>query len=163
MPSHHSLSRLEGEHPYGDLGQLILFILFLVIWTADSFFLKWTTFLNTAISLWIRLPVAVILIILAAYTAKKSHDRVFGGEKLPDHVLDTGVYGRLRHPMYFGALLIYKGLVLSTLSIASAVLLVGIFCFYDYIARYEEKSLIEKYGSTYETYADRVPRWIPRI
>ena len=28
MPGHHSQSRLEGEHPYGDLGQLILLILF---------------------------------------------------------------------------------------------------------------------------------------
>ena len=163
MPGHHSQSRLEGEHPYGDLGQLILLILFLGIWIADSFFLRWTTFLTTIIPIYIRLPIAALIFLSAAYSAKKSHDMVFGGDTLPDGILDTGIYSRLRHPMYCGALQLYKGLCISTLSLASAGLLLFIFIFYDYIARHEEKVLLEKYGTAYEAYAKRVPRWIPRL
>ncbi len=32
----------NGEHPFGDAGQLILLGLFLIVWVADSFFLKRT-------------------------------------------------------------------------------------------------------------------------
>ena len=163
MPGHHFQSRLEGEHPYGDLGQVILLFVFLTVWIADSFFLRWTTFLSAMIPLWIRLPLAALAFCAAAYLAKKSHDMVFGGETLPDRVLETGIYGRLRHPMYFGAIQIYKGLCISTMSIASAGFLVLIFFFYNFIAAYEEKILIQKYGTDYEVYAKRVSRWFPRL
>jgi protein-S-isoprenylcysteine O-methyltransferase Ste14 len=160
MPGHHFESRLEGEHPYGDLGQLILLVAFLIVWIADSFFLKWTTFLASIIPLWLRLSVAVLIFGLAVYCAKKSHDLIFGGEHLPDYVLDKGIYGKLRHPMYFGALMLYKGMVVATLSLASAALFIFIFLFYNFIAAYEERTLTKKYGSAYEAYKNRVPRWI---
>ena len=65
--------------------------------------------------------------------------------------------------MYFGALQIYKGFCVLTLSIASMVLLMFIFLFYNFIAGYEEKILMKKYGTAYEAYTKRVPRWIPRL
>ena len=33
------LQGVKGEHPYGDLGQLILLVLFIAVWALDSFFL----------------------------------------------------------------------------------------------------------------------------
>ncbi len=45
----------NGEHPFGDSGQLVLLVLFLLIWVVDSFLLKISTVLSDDISLYIRL------------------------------------------------------------------------------------------------------------
>ena len=37
---------LTGEHTFGDTGQTILACLFAATWIADTFFLKYTAFLN---------------------------------------------------------------------------------------------------------------------
>jgi hypothetical protein len=37
---------LTGEHPFEDIGQLIIAFLFLVVWITDSFFFKYSSFLN---------------------------------------------------------------------------------------------------------------------
>ena len=34
---------LSGEHPYGDSDQIIALIIFLVIWTLDSFIFRFST------------------------------------------------------------------------------------------------------------------------
>jgi hypothetical protein len=47
--------------------------------------------------------------------------------------------------------------------IVALVAWIGIFAFYDVIASYEERQLVEAYGSAYETSRSRVPKWIPRI
>ncbi len=39
------MTAANGEHPWGDLGQLILLGLFLIIWVGDSFVLHLTTVL----------------------------------------------------------------------------------------------------------------------
>jgi hypothetical protein len=44
----------NGEHPFGDSGQVILLVLFLRIWVVDSFFLRISTFLYNDISLLVR-------------------------------------------------------------------------------------------------------------
>ena len=43
---HENRDDLVGEHTFGDMGQLILLVIFLVVWVADSFFLHYTTFLS---------------------------------------------------------------------------------------------------------------------
>ena len=60
---------LAGEHAFADAGQLILAILFFVVWILDSFFLQWSTFLNGMIPLYVRLPVAALVFIPAIYLA----------------------------------------------------------------------------------------------
>jgi hypothetical protein len=47
----------NGEHPFGDSGQLVLLVAFLIVWVADSFFLRISTFLSDDISLLIRLVI----------------------------------------------------------------------------------------------------------
>ena len=44
----------NGEHPFGDAGQSILLVLFLVVWFGDSFFLHKSTFLSDYVSLLIN-------------------------------------------------------------------------------------------------------------
>ena len=45
------MKKKNGEHPLGDSGQLVLLVLFLLIWVVDSFFLRISTFLSDFISL----------------------------------------------------------------------------------------------------------------
>jgi protein-S-isoprenylcysteine O-methyltransferase Ste14 len=75
-----------------------------------------------------------------------------------------GVYGFLRHPMYFSLILVLLGesLVFKSWRLlgyaAVFALLVHIF-----VIIYEEPSMVKKWGTAYLQYAERVPRWIPPI
>ncbi len=42
---------LPGEHKVGDAGQILFACLFLAAWLADTFFFKYSTFLNQYVSL----------------------------------------------------------------------------------------------------------------
>ena len=108
-----NMKEKNGEHPFGDIGQLILLCLFLGVWIADSFFLRKSTFLSEHFPLYIRL--------------------------------------------------IILGLSVSTASLLSLGMLVVIFVFYNYIASYEEKLLIERFGDEYARYKKRTGKWVPRI
>jgi len=56
---------LVGEHKLGDAAQIILACLFLATWIADSFFHKYTTFLNQYIPLGVKISVGIILFVLS--------------------------------------------------------------------------------------------------
>jgi protein-S-isoprenylcysteine O-methyltransferase Ste14 len=149
-----------GEHPRGDIGQLILLAIFMAVWATDSFVLRFSTFLAKAVPLWVRWPLAGLLLITAGYLVYRSHDVLQvaeGGKRL----WTGGVFARVRHPMYLGAWLAYFGFVLSTLSLASLAVLSVILPFYDRIAEYEERFLESLFGREYANYKARVPKWIP--
>ncbi len=63
----------NGEHPHGDSGQLILLVLFLLIWVVDSFLLKISTFLSDDISRYIRLVILVLILVTAVYLIRSGH------------------------------------------------------------------------------------------
>ncbi|MGA1869915.1 MAG: methyltransferase family protein [bacterium] len=163
VKGHEHRADLAGEHPFGDTGQIILLLLFLTVWIIDSFFLKYSTFISSYVSLYIRLPLSSMLLIIALYITKKSHDIVFGEVREEARVIRKGVFGMLRHPLYCGALLGYCGLFVMTLSLVTLPILIIIIFFYNYIARYEEGILREKLGKEYITYMREVPRWVPRL
>ena len=48
--SHQHRSDLTGEYAFGDMGQLILLVVFLVVWIVDSFVFKYSTFLTKYVS-----------------------------------------------------------------------------------------------------------------
>jgi len=78
-------------------------------------------------------------------------------------VVSSGAFRYVRHPLYLASLLTYLGLTLSTMSIGSFILLVGIFGFHNYIASYEDRLLEAKFGKEYRTYKDKTGKWFPRI
>jgi protein-S-isoprenylcysteine O-methyltransferase Ste14 len=150
----------NGEHPFGDTGQLILFVLFLIVWAGDSFFLRLSTFLSVYIPLYIRLIILVIMLITAIYLFRSGHS-VVEHEQRPDKVVTDGAFKYVRHPLYLASILAYLGLVISTLSLISGAILLGIFVFYNYIAGYEEKLLEAKFGEEYKKYKERTGKWMP--
>jgi protein-S-isoprenylcysteine O-methyltransferase Ste14 len=152
----------NGEHPFGDAGQLILFGLFMVLWILDSFILHRSTVLANFISLALRLVILGVSLITAFYLFKSGHVVVSGNQR-PTQVVSTGAFRYVRHPLYLGSILIYFGLTVSTASLFCLGLLVVIILFYNYIAGYEEKLLEVKMGEAYTAYQKSTGKWIPQL
>jgi len=157
-----SMKEKNGEHPFGDAGQLILLGIFLVVWVGDSFFLRKSTFLSNYVPLYIRLVILGLTLIIAMYLFKSGHVIVCH-EARPNRVVTTGAFRLVRHPLYLASILTYLGVTVSTVSLFSLALLVGMFIFHNYIASYEEKLLEMKFGEEYERYKKRTGKWLPRI
>lgn len=152
----------NGEHPFGDAGQLILAGLFLVVWVVDSFFLRKTTFLASYLPLSVRIIALAVVLVLALLLSRSAHF-VVSHDQRPNHVVTTGAFHYIRHPLYLASLLTYFGLAVSTASLCSLALLGGIFIFYNYIGAYEEALLEAKFGDEYHVYKKRTGKWIPYL
>jgi protein-S-isoprenylcysteine O-methyltransferase Ste14 len=152
---------LIGEHPAGDAGQLILAVIFLTVWVADSFFLKYTTFLSGYIPLPVRVILSAAVLALGGYLAKKGHDIVFGQVREKPGIFREGVFGLVRHPLYSGGILFYAGLLFLSPSLAAGAVWLAAIAFYIYIARHEEKLLIREFGDEYREYMREVPLLFP--
>ena len=76
-------------------------------------------------------------------------------------LVDDGVYGLVRHPQYVGIFLIILGELVDWPTIPTLVLFPIVVWIYVRLALREEVRLIETFGSEYQDYARRVPRFIP--
>jgi protein-S-isoprenylcysteine O-methyltransferase Ste14 len=161
--AHHHRDDLTGEHTMGDAGQLVLACLFAATWIADTFLLRYTTFLNQYLPIAARIPIGVVLLILSGYLARAGLAIVFGEERKKPAVIRRGVFSVMRHPIYLGEILLYLGLLMLSISLAAAAVWVCAIAFLYYISRYEEKLLVERFGREYEQYMREVPMWIPRF
>ena len=158
---HGDRTDLIGEHAFGDLGQIILLIIFLIIWVSDSFFLEYSTLSLETISNMVRLVIGFPILIISGIFAKFGLRIIFGEVRGKPEIIEKGVFIIVRHPIYFGSILLYLGLTILTCSIVSAVLWIIIVIFYYYISKYEEKLLLKEFGVAYENYIKRVPMLIP--
>jgi protein-S-isoprenylcysteine O-methyltransferase Ste14 len=156
------MNEKNGEHPFGDAGQLILLVLFLLVWGGDSFFLRKTTFLSDYLPLYLRLFILALTIAMALYLFRSGHVAASHHQR-PDKVLTGGAFRYVRHPLYLASMLIYFGLTVSTASLFSLAFIAGVFIFHDYIAGYEERLLELKFGEEYVDYRKRTGKWLPRI
>lgn len=157
-----NMKEKNGEHPFGDTGQLILLGVFLVIWIGDSFFLRQSTFLSNCVPMYVRLFILGLALISAVYLFKSGHI-VVSHKQRPNSVVTTGAFRYVRHPLYLASILTYLGLAVSTLSLFSLALLVGIFIFYNYIANYEERFLEAKFGEEYRVYKKKTGKWVAKV
>jgi len=156
------MNKKNGEHPFGDSGQLILLVLFLIIWVVDSFFLGISTVFTDYISLYIRLVILSVILLFALYLIRSVHVIVSHGQR-PSGVVSTGAFQYVRHPLYLGSIMFYFGLAVSTASLFSLVLVALIFFFYNYIANYEENLLEDRFPEEYRNYKKQTGKWMPMI
>ena len=82
----------------------------------------------------------------------------------PKELVAIGFYRYVRNPMYVGVLAMITGHFLwfgywNLLIYAVIVFL----AFHTFVTYYEEPTLKQKFGASYEEYLRRVPRWIPRF
>ena len=152
---------LTGEHPAGDTGQLILFGVFLVTWILDSFVFGYSTFLASRVPWYVRAPVSVVILAAGGLLAWTGHRTVFEQIRETPRVISTGAFTVVRHPMYAGSLLLYLGLAFITMSVLSGCVWVVAVVFHYLISRYEEKLLVNRFGTAYDQYRKRVPMLLP--
>lgn len=82
----------------------------------------------------------------------------------PKALVVTGLYRYVRNPIYVGVLSIFLGHFLWFGY--WALLLYTVFAFIGvhwFIVLYEEPTLKKKFGTDYEEYLKKVPRWIPKV
>ena len=151
------------EHPYCDSGQNVFILLYLVTWTADSFWLHLSTILTGSIHWILRGTLAAISMAAGIYLAQGSHNVVFDKSPSDPRLIDWGVFDIVRHPMYLGVLLVLLGLFFWSLSLLSLCVWICFFLFYDRMASYEEEDLLRIFGEGYEEYRRRVGKWIPVV
>lgn len=76
----------------------------------------------------------------------------------------SGLYARVRNPMYLAVLLLIFGQ--SMLFASAALIAYGVtiwFAFLLFVLYYEEPRLQREFPDSYAAYAEAVPRWIPRL
>ncbi len=88
----------------------------------------------------------------------------------PDHLIKTGEklittgwYARMRHPLYFGLILIFLGYFLVAGSITSGIHLLCLLLYLPFGIYYEERNLIALFGDDYREYQQKVPPLFPRF
>jgi protein-S-isoprenylcysteine O-methyltransferase Ste14 len=81
------------------------------------------------------------------------------------HTLKTnGLYQLVRHPSYFGLILIMAGISLfMSNALSSIVVIVSIFLVTNYRINVEEKALTAEFGRQYEEYKKRVRKIVPWV
>jgi protein-S-isoprenylcysteine O-methyltransferase Ste14 len=154
------MSGKEGEHPWGDAGQLVLLGLFLVVWVGDSFVWRRTTFVASRAPLVVRLAVLALALGAATLLVRSGH-RAAGHGGPTQGIISDGAFRYVRHPLYLGSVLFYVGLAASTASLAALALTTLIFVFYDRIAAWEEHWLEARHGEAYRAYRSRTGKWWP--
>lgn len=159
---HRHRENLAGEHRIGDIGQLTLYCLFMATWISDIF-LQYSNFLNGYVPSVVRLPIGISLLIVSGYMAGTGLAIVFGKKAQSQGVIRKGVFRLVRHPIYLSEIILYLGLLLLNISLASAIVWVIAIFFLHYISRYEEKLLLDKFGDEYKQYMKEVPMWFPRL
>ncbi len=81
----------------------------------------------------------------------------------PEKVITTGLYSRMRHPQYTGAMLSHIGITFLLSSFYS-LLVTPLVIIINYILCWkEEKELVREFGEDYEKYQKSVPMFIPRM
>ena len=75
-------------------------------------------------------------------------------------LVTSGVYARVRNPMYLGLVVIAVAVALVAASDGVALTTVGLgLVLHHGVIKPEERYLVERFGSAYARYLARVPRW----
>jgi len=143
--SHAGRHDLTGEHAFTDAGQIVFALLFAAVWAADTFFLKYTTFLNQYVPLLVRIPAGIAVLCLSGLLARTGLNIVFGEVREKPAVIRKGVFGLMRHPVYFSEVLLYAGMLIVSISLAAAAVWIAAMAFLYYVSRHEEKLLIARF------------------
>ena len=157
---------MGSEHPLCDRIQLLMIILFVVVWGIDYFgffMFGYSTVIFGVVAFPPLFIGTIVILSFGLYLTSKSHEAVFNEDQTQAKLLDSGVYAYVRHPMYLGILLFCLSLLFISVSLLSIAIWIAFFIFYDRMATYEEKSLTEILGEEYGDYQKRVPKWLLRL
>lgn len=75
----------------------------------------------------------------------------------------TGPYARVRHPQYVAFVLILLGFLLQWPTLLTVLMFPVLLWMYGRLALREEREVRSVFGEAYDTYAEAVPRFVPRL
>lgn len=79
-----------------------------------------------------------------------------------DQLVTSGPFAIVRNPLYISNLVITLGVVFYSGVVILGTVVLAFFVFqYHCITKYEESSLLAKFGDEYQRYMERVPAWVP--
>lgn len=79
------------------------------------------------------------------------------------HLVDHGIYSRIRHPQYTGLFLISFGMIAEWATIPLVIMYPIIIILYIRLAKREERDMLERFGAEYERYMERTGRFFPKL
>jgi protein-S-isoprenylcysteine O-methyltransferase Ste14 len=155
---HHGLYRLMSWES----------ILFLFLDSYQSWFAR--PFNTNQIVSWILLIASLVLVIPGVVSMKKTgtqnreraDDSLFEFEKTTQ-LIETGIFGRVRHPLYGSLILLTWGIVFKNLSLTPLAVAALSTIFLVLTALVEEREDIEYFGERYVTYMKRTKMSVPFI
>jgi steroid 5-alpha reductase family enzyme len=141
---------------YMALGLSIFFsliVLLSMIWDRGDI----TPLVYTGLALYV--PAVVLLV--SSFVTLRHRGKPESGWEPTTVIIRSGVYGVVRHPLYFGCAIFTVGITFIIQSIPATISgLVAIFCFF--MASIKEDAFnIEKFGDVYREYMTRVSLWNP--
>ena len=129
---------------------------------------QWVSWLRLALPPWLRwlgatvAASSVILVTCTHRTLGRQYSAEFAIQK--DHVLvTTGPYTRTRHPMYTGFNVFSLSMAVVSSNLLLLLFAVLIAVPFPWLAREEERMLIETFGDEYREYMRRTGRFFPRM
>jgi len=160
---HENRPDLAGEHPFGDTLQLIMLIIFSIVIMADYFIFQTYDYFGGKIPFIIRLPIGLVLVAFGAWLALRGIQIVFRDLRPEPTMITEGMFSKVRHPIYLGAMLIYLGVLCLTLSFLGAAVFLFVMIVYQWLAKHEEKLMLGIFGDKYRDYIRCVPMWVPKV
>ncbi len=157
-----SITRKDREMPYTPLIGFSTSMIFILVWMNDNLF-SISVILNRSCPFIIRSILFFIILCLGVIFIYLSRKTLLHDGELSDTLITRGIYGRVRHPLYLGGLLIFLSFILLSISLISIALFIIMFILYNKMATYEEKILEDMFGVQYLDYKKQVPKWIPKL
>ncbi len=145
----------------GDGLQVIAMLIFIGAIVFDFLLLGNPQKNNELISIWMRLPFSLFLFGAGAWMAIHGIQVVFGEYRQEPVLLKGDLFAYTRHPIYLGAILVYFAVLLLVLSPLAGAVFLGVLALYQWLAKHEERCMLEIFGEAYRDYQRRVPMWLP--
>jgi len=179
--SHIKLEKKFGESKGKKFGNILgivsgwgFFLCLIGIWISPqprflfpyiSFILFWLPILDIPfelLNIFISLPFIILSIWFGIIGVKGTGIKVSETHRTKE-IIKEGIYSRLRHPQYMGAILSHIGmsfLLAGFYSLLTSPLII----FYNYITAWkEEKELIKEFGGEYKKYKEKIPMFLPKL
>ena len=119
---HENRDDLAGEYKWGDAGQLILLLIFIIAVIIDKQLLKISDFFSVNLPVWLRISLGLIFVLLGSLLAHQGLKVVFSQQRQVPQVISQGVFALVRHPIYLGSILTYLGVLFFFYSLSGDLL-----------------------------------------
>ena len=140
-----------------------MLIIFTAAIAADYLFFQTYHLFKNRIPFLVRLPIGLGLIAFGGWLALYGIQIVFRDLRPEPIMITEGMFSKVRHPIYLGVMLVYLCVLCLTLSLIGVIVFLFVMLVYQWLAKYEEKSMLGIFGDTYRDYVQRVPMWVPRL